>query len=97
VAIWPWGFKSPRPHQKRNEMKKRMIPSKDRKKVEITLVLPEDVIEELDYIAKRLDMKNHKSVIRYYIGQGMLRDAHIVCDFEKEQENETVAKDKGSI
>jgi len=68
-------------------MKKRLIPSKDRPKAEITLTLPVDVIEKLDYVAKRFDMKDHKSMIKYYISQGMLRDAHIVCDFEKELED----------
>lgn len=69
-------------------MKKRMIPSKDRKKVEITLVLPEDVVEKLNYMAERFEMGDHKTMIRYYISQGMLRDAHIVCDFEKEKGTE---------
>lgn len=48
---------------------------KDRPMTVISLRMPEDVIEELKEIAPALGHSGYQPLIRFYIGQGMRRDA----------------------
>lgn len=55
-----------------NELKKRL--AKDRKSVELSLRIPEDVIEDLQRIAPQLGFSNSEALIRAYIGKGLRND-----------------------
>ncbi len=48
---------------------------KDRPMTVISLRMPEDVIEELKEIAPALGISGYQPLIRFYIGQGIRRDA----------------------
>jgi len=48
---------------------------KDRPMTVISLRMPEDVIEELKEMAPALGYSGYQPLIRFYIGQGMRRDA----------------------
>jgi hypothetical protein len=66
-------------------MKKKIILTKDRIKVGITLTLYQDLIEDLETIAERGGFTNYKSLIRKYIGQGLREDLGLLYE-EKEGE-----------
>jgi len=63
-------------------LKKRL--RKDRPSTTISLKLPDDVIDDLKFIAPRLGFSNYQALIRAYIGQGLRadleREAGAVCD-----------------
>ncbi|MDQ7781524.1 MAG: hypothetical protein RDU20_01510 [Desulfomonilaceae bacterium] len=65
-------------------MKKRLIPTKDRPSTSISMRLPVDLLEKLKKIARLKEMTGYQSVIKYYIGQGLLRDADLVHQIEAE-------------
>lgn len=53
-------------------LKKRLNPN--RQKIDVTISIPEDVIEDLQRIAPLLGFSDHKALIKAYIGQGLRRD-----------------------
>ncbi len=55
-----------------NDLKKRL--AKDRKSVEFSFRIPEDVLEDLRRIAPQFGFSNAEALIRAYIGQGLRRD-----------------------
>lgn len=67
-------------------MKKKLIPTKDRPATSISMRIPLDVLEKLKRIAPAKGMSGYQSLIKYYIGQGMLRDIEIVRQLEGEDE-----------
>lgn len=66
-------------------MKKRLIPTKDRPSTSISMRIPVDLLEKLKKIARLKEMSGYQSVIKYYIGQGLLRDADLVHQIEAEE------------
>jgi hypothetical protein len=46
----------------------------NRQKIEVTISIPEDVIEDLKRIAPLLGFSDYKPLIKAYIGQGLRRD-----------------------
>jgi len=65
-------------------MKKRLIPTKDRPSTSISMRIPVDLLEKLKKIARLKEMSGYQSVIKYYVGQGLLRDADLVHQIETE-------------
>ena len=55
-----------------NDLKKRL--AKDRKSTEISLRIPEDVLDDLRRIAPQIGFSNVEALIRSYIGQGLRKD-----------------------
>ena len=53
-------------------LKKRLNPN--RQKIEVTISIPEDVIEDLKRIAPLLGFSDYKPLIKAYIGQGLRQD-----------------------
>lgn len=68
-----------------NDLKKRL--TKDRKSVEFSLRIPEDVIEDLKRIAPQLGFSNVEALVRAYIGQGLRHD---LAQLEKTPEVSTL-------
>ncbi len=65
-------------------MKKKLIPTKGRPATSISMRIPLDVLEKLKRIAPAKGMSGYQSLIKYYIGQGMLRDIDLVRQFEED-------------
>jgi hypothetical protein len=65
-------------------MKKKLVPTKDRPSTSISMRIPVDLLEKLKRIARLKEMSGYQSVIKYYIGQGLLRDADLVHQIEAE-------------
>jgi hypothetical protein len=55
-------------------MRTRLSLGKDRPWTEVSLRLPDDVIEDLKEIAPMLGMSGHVPLMRTYIGQGLRKD-----------------------
>lgn len=55
-----------------NKLKQRL--RKDRPMAEISLRMPEDVVEDLKMVALRLGFADYQALIRAYIGQGLRND-----------------------
>ncbi|MFH1114701.1 MAG: hypothetical protein V1792_12355 [Pseudomonadota bacterium] len=66
-------------------MKKKLTPTKDRPGTGISMRIPVDLLEKLKKIARLKEMTGYQSVIKYYIGQGLLRDADLVHQIEAEE------------
>ncbi len=47
---------------------------RDRPMTTISMRIPEDVVDDLKEIAKKLDFSGYQPLIRAYIGQGLRRD-----------------------
>jgi hypothetical protein len=65
-------------------MKKRLVLTKDRVSTSISMRIPVDVLEKLKRIAPAKGMSGYQSLIKYYIGQGMLRDIDVMNRLEQE-------------
>jgi CopG antitoxin of type II toxin-antitoxin system len=65
-------------------MKKKLVPTKDRATTSISMRIPVDVLEKLKRMAPAMGMSGYQSLIKYYIGQGMLRDINVVRKIEEE-------------
>lgn len=65
-------------------MKKKLIPTKDRPTTSISMRIPVDVLEKLKRIAPMKGLSGYQSLIKYYIGQGLLRDVDLVRTVEEE-------------
>ena len=65
-------------------MKKKLVPTKDRVSTSISMRIPLDVLEKLKRIAPAKGMSGYQSLIKYYIGQGMLRDIDVLSRLEQE-------------
>jgi hypothetical protein len=57
---------------KNNKLRERL--RKDRPKTMISLRIPEDVVEDLKYVAPRLGFSGYQPLIRAYVGQGLRAD-----------------------
>ncbi len=53
-------------------LKKRL--NSNRQKIDVTISIPEDVIEDLKRIAPLLGFSDYKPLMRAYIGQGLRQD-----------------------
>jgi hypothetical protein len=65
-------------------MKKKLVPTKDRRTTTIAIRIPVDVLEKLRRIAPIKGMAGYQSLIKYYVGQGLLRDMDLVRQTEQE-------------
>jgi len=65
-------------------MKKKLVPTKDRPGTSISMRIPVDLLEKLKRIAQIKEMSGYQSLIKYYIGQGLLKDADLVRQLESE-------------
>ncbi|MBM4388383.1 MAG: hypothetical protein FJ088_11630 [Deltaproteobacteria bacterium] len=72
-------------------MKKRLIPTKDRPSTSISMRIPVDLLEKLKKIARLKAMAGYQTVIKYYVGQGLLRDADLVHQIEAEEDEQLEA------
>lgn len=66
-------------------MKKKLALTKDRPNTSIYMIMPLDLVDKLKKIAQLKEMSGYQSLIKYYIGQGLLRDADLVCRVEAEE------------
>ena len=73
-------------------MKKRLVLTKDRASTSISMRIPVDLLEKLKKIARLKEMSGYQSVIKYYIGQGLLRDADLVHRIETEDAESEAAR-----
>jgi len=51
----------------------------------ISMRIPVDLLEKLKRIARLKEMAGYQSLIKYYVGQGLLRDADLVRQIEEEE------------
>ncbi len=73
-------------------MKKKLVLTKDRPSTSISMRMPIDLLEKLKKIARLKEMSGYQSVIKYYIGQGLLRDADLVHQIEAGEAEEEAAR-----
>jgi hypothetical protein len=59
-------------------MKKKMIPTKERRTTQITIRMPVDVLEDLKRVAPVKGMSGYQPLIKYYIGQGLREDLEML-------------------
>jgi hypothetical protein len=74
-------------------MKKKILLTKDRPVTNISMRIPVDVIETLKKVATLKEMSGYQSLIKYYIGQGLLNDNDLVSRIEEEEEDRLNAAD----
>ena len=74
-------------------MKKKILLTKDRQVTNISMRMPVDLIEILKKVAILKEMSGYQSLIKYYVGQGLLNDNDLVCRIEEEEENKLNADD----
>lgn len=67
-------------------MKKKLVPTKNRSMTSISMRIPADLLEKLKKVAPLKEMSGHQSLIKYYFGQGLLRDAELVRMVEEEDD-----------
>ena len=72
-------------------MKKKILLTKDRPVTNISMRMPVDLIETLKKVATLKEMSGYQSLIKYYIGQGLLNDNDLVSRIEEEEENKLSA------
>jgi hypothetical protein len=63
-------------------MKKKMIPTKERRTTPITIRMPVDVLEDLKRVAPLKGMSGYQPLIKYYIGQGLREDLEMLWQKE---------------
>ncbi|MFH1114065.1 MAG: hypothetical protein V1792_09115 [Pseudomonadota bacterium] len=69
-------------------MKKRILLTKDREMTNISMRMPVDLIETLRKVATLKEMPGYQSLIKYYVGQGLLNDNELVAKIQAEEEVE---------
>jgi hypothetical protein len=65
-------------------MKKKLIPTKDRPATAISMRIYIDLLDKLKRVAVMKGMSGYQSLIKYYIGQGLLRDIDLVKQIEEQ-------------
>lgn len=65
-------------------MKKKLVPTRDRPTTSISMRIPVDLLDKLKRLAPLKGMAGYQSLIKYYIGQGMLEDIDLVRRIEEE-------------
>jgi hypothetical protein len=65
-------------------MKKKLIPTKDRPATAISMRMHVDLLDKLKRVASMKGMAGYQSLIKYYIGQGLLRDIDLVKQIEEQ-------------
>jgi hypothetical protein len=65
-------------------MKKKLIPTKDRPATAISMRMHVDLLDKLRRVAAMKGMAGYQSLIKYYIGQGLLRDIDLVKQIEEQ-------------
>ena len=65
-------------------MKKRLIPTKDRSATSISMRIHLNLLDKLKRVAAMKGMAGYQSLIKYYIGQGLLRDVDLVRQIEEQ-------------
>lgn len=68
-------------------MKKKIPLTKDRPMTNISIRMPADLIETLKKLAPLKEMSGYQSLIKYYVGQGVLNDNKLVSRIEEEENN----------
>ncbi len=68
-------------------MKKKIPLTQDRPMTNISIRMPVDLIATLKKLAPLKEMSGYQSLIKYYIGQGLLNDNHLVSRIEEEENN----------
>jgi hypothetical protein len=66
-------------------MKKKILLTKDRPMTNISMRMPVDLIETLKRVAPLRELSGYQSLIKYYIGQGLLNDNDLVSQIEEEE------------
>lgn len=66
-------------------MKKKILLTKDRLMTSISLRIPVDLVEKLKRVAVLKEMAGYQSLIKYYVGQGLLNDVDLVSQVEEEE------------
>jgi len=74
-------------------MKKKILLTKDRPMTNISMRMPVDLIETLKKVASLKEMSGYQSLIKYYIGQGLLNDNDLVSQIEEEENTRLNAAD----
>ncbi len=74
-------------------MKKKILLTKDRPMTNISMRMPVDLIEMLKKVAPLKEMSGYQSLIKYYIGQGLLNDNNLVSLIEEEESTRLNAAD----
>lgn len=65
-------------------MKKKLILTKDRPATSISMRIHVDLLDKLKRVATLKGMAGYQSLIKYYIGQGLLRDVDLVRQIEEQ-------------
>jgi hypothetical protein len=65
-------------------MKKKLIPTKNRPATSISMRIHLDLLAKLKRVADMKGMAGYQSLIKYYIGQGLLRDIDLVSRMEED-------------
>jgi hypothetical protein len=65
-------------------MKKKLVPTKERPTTSISMRIPLDVLDKLKRMAPIKEMSGYQSLIKYYIGQGLVRDIDLVRHIEED-------------
>ena len=68
-------------------MKKKILLTKDRPMTNISMRMPVDLIETLKKVAPLKQMSGYQSLIKYYVGQGLLNDNDLVSQIESEEDS----------
>jgi hypothetical protein len=57
----------------------------------ISMRMPVDLLETLKKVAPLKEMTGYQSLIKYYIGQGLIRDNHLVSKIQAEEEADSAS------
>lgn len=76
-------------------MKKKLIPTKDRPATSISMRIHLDLLDKLKRVAAMKGMAGYQSLMKFYIGQGLLRDVDLVRQIEKDTKIEACLKNIG--
>jgi hypothetical protein len=59
-------------------MKRKLVPSKDRKQMMVSLRMPVDVVDDLKRVAPLKGMSGYQALIKFYVGMGLRRDLEVL-------------------
>lgn len=76
-------------------MKRKMIPTKERRTTPITIRMPVDVLEDLKRIAPLKGMSGYQPLIKYYIGQCLREDLEMLWQKETVEKLESTLDEFG--
>lgn len=76
-------------------MKKKMIPTKERRTTPITIRMPVDVLEDLKRVAPLKGMSGYQPLIKFYVGQGLREDLELLWRKERAEKLESTLDELG--